>query len=202
MNTGDKDFLVKFLKKEEGVRREAYNDAVGYATTGVGHLIKPGEEHLLKKTLSDDEIDELLRQDIKAHQQGALKDLKVNVTENQMAALTSLAFNIGKNNKSLKKIVGLLNEGKSQEAADHFLRLDKAKKKGTNEYVALSGLTERREAERELFLTPDGQPFDLKDKKKASPPRNLLSEQKIPPSNSQGSTTAPQTPQQRTTKTS
>ena len=43
---------LDFITKEEGKRNTAYKDVKGLPTIGVGHLIRPGEQHLLTATLS------------------------------------------------------------------------------------------------------------------------------------------------------
>jgi lysozyme len=54
--------LIAELRRDEGTVRHAYQDSEGYWTIGVGRLI----DKRLGGGLSDDEIDYLLRNDIKA----------------------------------------------------------------------------------------------------------------------------------------
>lgn len=75
------------------------------------------------------------------------KLLKVAVSDNQFAALVSFAYNVGTNNLKNSTLLRLLNQGKTAEAADEFLKWTKAQGK------VLPGLVKRREAERRLFLS-------------------------------------------------
>lgn len=76
------------------------------------------------------------------------KLLKIEVTDNQFAALVSFAYNAGVGNLKSSTLLRLVNQGKHLEASNEFLRWTKAQGK------ELPGLVRRREAERRLFLTP------------------------------------------------
>ncbi|NBU53701.1 MAG: lysozyme, partial [Alphaproteobacteria bacterium] len=81
--------------------------------------------------------------------QGRVKSLlKRPVTENQLAALTSLAYNIGLGAFGRSTLLRKLNAGESTNAvAAEFLRWNKVNK------VEVPGLTNRRKLEAELFLS-------------------------------------------------
>lgn len=80
--------------------------------------------------------------------EAGVEDLvKVAVSVNQFSALVSFAYNIGLNALSGSTLLKKLNAGDIIGAADQFLRWNKA---GGKE---LKGLTDRRHAERDLFLT-------------------------------------------------
>ena len=55
---------LDFIISEEGFKNKAYKDVKGLPTIGVGHLILPTETHLLSKTLTNQEVRELLKKDI------------------------------------------------------------------------------------------------------------------------------------------
>lgn len=69
-----------------------------------------------------------------------------NINDNQFSALVSFAYNCGVGNLSGSTLLKRVNEGKFKEAADEFLKWNKAKGQ------VMAGLTRRRAAERELFL--------------------------------------------------
>lgn len=75
------------------------------------------------------------------------KLLKVEVNDNQFAALVSFAYNAGVGNLKSSTLLRLINQGKFVDASNEFLRWTKAQGK------ELPGLVRRREAERRLFLT-------------------------------------------------
>ena len=75
--------------------------------------------------------------------------VKSKLTQNQFDALVSFVYNVGSGNFSSSTLLVKLNQGKYLEAANEFLKWNRAGGK------PLSGLTRRRAAERELFLKED-----------------------------------------------
>ena len=55
---------IKLLKISEGIRYSAYKDGKGNWTTGIGHLIRPNEQYLITKKLSNDEVNAIFQKDI------------------------------------------------------------------------------------------------------------------------------------------
>ncbi|PWC13659.1 muraminidase [Brenneria roseae subsp. americana] len=135
---------IALIKSFEGCRLTQYRDAVEKWTIGYGHLILPCER--FDHTLTEEEAEELLRNDLKIIEGQILKLVDVDINQNQFDALVSFAFNLGPGNLKRSTLLLYLNQGKYTEAAEQFLRWNKA---GGKE---LYGLTRRRAAERELFL--------------------------------------------------
>ena len=132
---------IELIKSFEGYRNRPYYDSEGWLTTGVGHLIKHNEPHLVSATLSDDQIHDLLKSDL-GHCEGAIeKSVKVNLTQNQFDALASLCFNIGPDRFRLSNVVFLLNKGELTAAANAFLQWSRP-----------ASLVRRRQQEKALFL--------------------------------------------------
>lgn len=73
--------------------------------------------------------------------------IKVKLTPNQGAALTSFAYNLGSDALAKSTLLKKLNAGDYQGAADQFLRWTKSSGK------TLPGLVKRRADERALFLS-------------------------------------------------
>ena len=73
--------------------------------------------------------------------------VKIPATDNMLAALVAFAYNVGIGNFSKSTLLKKLNAADIHGAADEFLRWNKVKG------VECNGLTRRRRAERELFLT-------------------------------------------------
>ena len=132
---------LSFITKEEGFKNTAYKDSKGLLTIGVGHLIKPDEQHLNTATLTDEQVKELLKSDLKWCSEAVETSVKVPLTQNQFDALYSLCFNIGETNFKKSTVVRKLNEGDYQGAADAILMWNKP-----------AVLQKRRERERALFL--------------------------------------------------
>lgn len=141
------DETETFLKQEEGFRTKPYRDVAGYSTTGVGHLIKPDEQHLLQTELTPEQANQLLKEDIKKHQT-FLSDVQVPLTPNEKTALTSLAFNLGPSSSAVRRVVEALNAGDKQAAAEVFS--DPVYASAGGQYY--DSLAERRERERALFM--------------------------------------------------
>ena len=63
----DREELLEQLKEDEGVKYEVYLDHLGYATCGIGHLIKKGDEEYgteVGTEVSEKRVIELFKQDI------------------------------------------------------------------------------------------------------------------------------------------
>jgi lysozyme len=133
---------LSFITKEEGARNKAYKDSKGLWTIGVGHLIKPDEQHLITATLTDEQVEDLLKSDLKWCSEAVEKSVKVPLTQAQFDALYSLCFNIGETNFRKSTVLRKLNEGDYQAAADAILMWNKPEV-----------LINRRKRERDLFLS-------------------------------------------------
>lgn len=142
--TGEKG--LNLIKSFEGLRLEKYQDAVGKWTIGYGHLILPNEH--FERELTESEALSLLQQDLVRTEKGVSQYVCIDVNQHQFDALVSFTFNLGIGNFQKSTLLILLNKGEIAQAADQFLRWNKA---GGKE---LAGLTRRRNAERNLFLTP------------------------------------------------
>jgi lysozyme len=132
---------LAFIEKEEGSRNKAYKDSKGLWTIGVGHLIKPDEQHLLTTTLTDEQVEELLQSDLRWCQDAVDNNVKVPLTQNQYDALYSLCFNIGETNFRKSTVLRKINENDLKGAADAILMWNKPEV-----------LINRRKRERALFL--------------------------------------------------
>ena len=133
---------LDFITKEEGSRNKAYKDSKGLPTIGVGHLIKSDEAHLLTATLTDEQVEDLLRSDLKWCSEAVESSVRGNLTQNQYDALYSLCFNIGETNFRKSTVVKKINENDLKGAADAILMWNKP-----------AVLQKRRERERTLFLS-------------------------------------------------
>lgn len=133
---------LDFIIKVEGFETKAYKDTKGLWTIGVGHLIKPDEQHLLNTVLTEEQVHELLQKDLKWCDEAVNRYVKVPLNQNQYDALYSLCFNIGAPNFSKSEVVKNLNKGDYLKAADAILNWNKP-----------AVLIKRRQKERELFLT-------------------------------------------------
>jgi lysozyme len=133
---------LTFISKEEGVRNKAYKDSKGLWTIGVGHLIKPDEQHLITATLTDAEVEALLKHDLKWCSEAVERHVPPTLTQNQFDALYSFCFNVGETNFKRSTVVKRINAGDLKGAGDAMLMWDKPPE-----------LIPRRKRERALFLS-------------------------------------------------
>ena len=141
---------IDLIKKFEGCRLKAYKCAADVWTIGYGHT--KGVEPYEIITLT--EAEKLLREDLSEYESNVDKyRLRYGWNQNEFDALVSFAFNLG----SIDKLTA--NGTRSRATiADKMLTYNKAGDK------VLAGLTKRRQAERELFLTPVQQQYVSKNK--------------------------------------
>ena len=133
---------LDFITKEEGHKNRAYKDSKGLITIGVGHLIKPDEQHLINATLTDEQVKDLLKSDLKWCSEAVESSVKVPLSQPQFDALYSLCFNIGETNFKKSTVVKKINENDLKGAADAILMWSKQPE-----------LLPRRKRERALFLS-------------------------------------------------
>jgi len=133
---------LKIIEDSEGLRLEAYQGMSGKWLIGYGHAATaaPG------MTITQQQAEELLRQDLEATESALKSFLNVPVTENEFSAMVSLAYNIGTFAFKDSTVLREVNRNKTKAAAEAFLLWNKSGGK------AYPHLTERRQKERDLFL--------------------------------------------------
>jgi len=138
---------IELIRDWEGERLKAYKCPAGVWTIGVGHT-KTAKAGM---TITREESERLLINDLIEFENGVKRLVKVALTQNQFDALVSLAFNIGIGNLASSRLLKFVNLKQFGEAGSAFLSWNKARVNG--KLVPLAGLTRRRNAERQLFLT-------------------------------------------------
>lgn len=142
MNTSQKG--VDLIKSFEGLKLTAYKDSVGIPTIGFGHT---GPDVFMGQVITESQADSILKADLTKFEKGVAELIKVPLNENQHAALISFSFNLGLGNLKSSTLLRKLNSMDYAGAANEFERWNRAGGK------ILSGLTRRRLAEKELFLS-------------------------------------------------
>lgn len=142
------DNCIKMIKHHEGVRLKPYRDPIGLYTVGVGHLIGDGKSLPVEwfRTLTMDEVDELLKKDLAKFERGVLRLCPNHLTQSRFDALVSFAFNVGLGNLQSSTLRQKHNRGDILGAAKEFLKWNKAGGK------VFRGLTVRRQDESSLYL--------------------------------------------------
>lgn len=137
---------LNLIKSFEGCKLKAYQDIVGVWTIGYGTTGPDVSEGL---EITQEEAEKRLLADVEVFERGVSRLVKVPLTENQLAALTSFAYNLGLGALGKSTLLMLLNEGKYEAAALEFGKWSRAGGQ------VVPGLVRRREAERTLFLLDD-----------------------------------------------
>jgi GH24 family phage-related lysozyme (muramidase) len=147
MNIGNKG--LRLIKEFEGCKLTAYICPAGVWTIGIGSTrYSDGSAVKRGQTLANEEAALLLLSKTLASYEHAVNAIKVDLTQNEFDALVSLTYNIGARNLANSTLVKMLKAGNPKsEIAKQFLRWNKAGGK------PLAGLTRRRNAEAELFLS-------------------------------------------------
>ena len=139
-----------FIAHFEGFRDKLYNDPVGHCTIGCGHLVHHGpingsEPEEFVRGITRARALELLQQDAESAAGEVARSVKVKLTQPQVDALISFAFNVGNGAFSSSTLVRLLNEGDYDSVPAQLNRWTKASGR------TLPGLVTRRKAEGALF---------------------------------------------------
>ena len=138
------------IKEHEGCKLEAYLDIKGVPTIGWGST---GKDIYIGLKWTQQQADDRFNTDLLFIESQVRSMLTKPVTDNQIAAMVCLAYNIGINAFRKSTVLLKLNQGDIQGAADAFLLWDKITVDGQNKEVSQS-LFNRRVAERAVFLTP------------------------------------------------
>jgi len=148
MKTGERGLAL--IKEFEGCKLSAYQCPAGIWTIGIGSTHYGDGTPVTKgRTLPTEKVAIALLAATIGQYEKAVNAMGVELTQNEFDALVCLCYNIGAGNFLKSTLVKMLKAGDSKaEIAKQFLRWDKANGK------PLAGLTRRRNAEAELFLTP------------------------------------------------
>jgi lysozyme len=145
---------VALIKSFESLQLKPYQDEAGIWTAGYGRTRGIGPH---SPPITKDTAEQWLADDIEEAEAVVNRWIKVYLSDNQFSALTSMAFNLG-SAPFLGTLGKMLNAGNAFGAADQITRWNKVRTgeidaKGKPAYKTSAGLTRRREAERELFLS-------------------------------------------------
>ncbi len=141
---------LSLIQQWEGLKLTAYKDVAGIWTIGYGHTsavgspqVKPG------MTITKAEAEHILLADLSKFEARVEKLVKVPLTDNQFAVLSSFDFNTGELHSStlLKK----LNKGNYGAVPGELARWVKATDPNTGKKVTVQGLINRRAAEAGLW---------------------------------------------------
>lgn len=135
---------IKLIQDFEGLELKAYKDSVGVLTIGWGST---GSHVTEGMTITKEQAEQLLKKDLERFEKGVSDLVKVPLNRNQFDALVSFSFNLGLGNLKSSTLLKKLNASDYTGASEEFERWNRAGGK------VLKGLTRRRIAERDLFLS-------------------------------------------------
>ena len=130
--------LVKFF---EGFEGKAYLCPANVWTIGYGRTKNVQEGDRITKVQAERD----LLEELEEFAEQVLNSVKVELTQNELDALTSWTYNLGVGNLNSSTLLKKLNTGDKDSVPSEMLRWNKAAGK------VLAGLTRRREAEAKLW---------------------------------------------------
>lgn len=137
---------IDLVKHYEGCKLKTYVDVAGNRTIGYGHMSpKLG----VSDTITQEQADELLSQDLIAAECAVLSVAKVPLNDNQFSALVCFVFNVGASNLKASTLLKLINSKEYVVASKEFVKWNHAGGK------VFDGLTKRRASEAALFIKQD-----------------------------------------------
>ena len=130
------DQLREQLKIDEGVKYEIYNDHLGYATFGIGHLVVEGDEEHGKPIgtpVSEERVNSVFDSDVATYVTEAKKVFPNldTLPEEAQEVIVYMCFNMGAPRLSkFKKFIGGVNAGDWNTAAVEMMDSRWAKQVG------------------------------------------------------------------------
>ena len=156
---------IDLIKSWEGCKLNAYKDVAGVWTVGYGLTSRAGFIEVGPDTkLTQEEAEWYLEQVVDRFARDIRSAITRPINDNQFAAFVSLAYNIGVSAFKRSSALRHFNNGDLDKVPD-AMRLWK---KAGGEVV--QGLINRREAEVQLFMTPDARPAPAMPSKNRSKP--------------------------------
>ncbi len=140
MKTSENGF--KLIKNFEGLRTEAYICSAGLKTIGYGHVLSANDN---RHTITVEEAENLLAFDVNLAELAVLRNIRVELRQNQFDALVSFTFNVGPAALQRSTLRQKINRNEHDEAKEEFLRWIY-----TGKGIS-SGLIKRRKMESELY---------------------------------------------------
>ncbi len=139
---------IALIKHHEGVRNRPYRCPANLFTVGVGHLIGDGKSlpDSWNRTFSQEEIDGLLKSDLRRFELGVSKMLpNVPLRQHEFDAIISFCFNLGLGCFQRSTLRQALLRGDKKAAMESLVKYCRAGGK------ILKGLQTRRLDEKALF---------------------------------------------------
>lgn len=144
------------IRKEEGLRTEAYQDVGGKWTIGFGNTMINGRPVQPGDKLSVPQAEALMQKSVVQNYTNFVDNLTTPLTPNQFAALTSFEYNLGGGvwkSPTGRQILSLIEAGRASEAGRLMLAYNKVRDPQTGVLEPNRVLAQRRAREANLLLT-------------------------------------------------
>lgn len=144
---------VTFLHDAEELRLTSYPDSKGVWTIGWGTTRIDGKPVRPGMTCTEEQALAWANADCREALDAIEASVRVPLTQNQIDALCSFAYNVGIGGFKSSSLLRAINS-RQPIAEDLFTRWNKIRDPKTGQLVVLNGLTNRRKREYKLFITP------------------------------------------------
>jgi lysozyme len=135
---------LKLIHASEGLSLVSYLCPRKRWTIGYGHT---GDDVGPGLTITADQAEGIFLADVESQEALVLSCVTVGINDNQLSALVSFTFNEGVGSLRSSTLLHYVNQGNFEAAALEFDRWNKC------DGIVLNGLTKRRAAERNLFVS-------------------------------------------------
>lgn len=150
MKTSEKG--IELIKSFEGLRLTAYLCPANIPTIGYGHTKTVTQSDVKNgKTITEEQATELLKRDLEEFENAVNDLVTTEIKQQEFDALVSFTYNLGKGAFASSTLRKLVNKRQFLSAANEFEKWNKARING--KLTVLKGLTRRRKAEKELFIS-------------------------------------------------
>lgn len=141
---------LAIIMQYEGLSLKPYLCPAGVWTIGYGHT-GDGKVSGKTPTITEPQAEQLLRLDVEDAERAVTRLVTVHLSQSQFDALVSFVFNLGTNNFRASSLLAYVNVQDTYNVYREFGKWNKARVRG--KLVELAGLTSRRAAEANLYLS-------------------------------------------------
>ena len=145
---------LSLIKKWEGLYLDAYLNPVGIWTIGYGTTEYPdGKKVKQGDKINTEQAEYFLKYKVDILADEVNKLVRIELTQKQFDALVSFCYNVGVGTLKYSTLLEKLDQGDYQGAANEFPKWNKVIVNGVT--TILPGLVDRRDDEKNLFLSND-----------------------------------------------
>lgn len=151
MKTGPKGLAE--IMKWEGLRLRAYRCSAGVLTIGYGHTSMAGPPTVNPgMTITKAQAEQILKRDLRKYEKAVNDAVRVDLSQEQFDALVSFCYNVGPGGFRKSSALRMVNARRFDAVPAKLMLWNKAGGR------VLKGLTRRRAAEGELFMSGGREP--------------------------------------------